>query len=75
MIDGLMRFFFGWYINRIIERCARVCEKNSVEADEYYRTIREVASSPDSDFGVLKYVCYAGQASRDAYDIRTLTNA
>jgi hypothetical protein len=74
MIDGLMWFFFGWYFNRIVERCAKVCDKNSREADDFYDVMREIASDPDRDMGALKYVCYSGQAARDAYDIRKLKN-
>jgi hypothetical protein len=74
MIDRLMRFFFGWYFNRIVERCARVCDKNSFESDKFYKVLHEFASDPDRDMGVLKHLCYAGQASRDARDIRELKN-
>jgi hypothetical protein len=72
MIDILMRIFFGWYFNRVIECCASVCDKNSFEADEFYGELRGIAPDPTCDMGVLKYACYAGQASRDAHDIRKL---
>ena len=78
MIDRLMRRFFNWYITEIvnatIERCAQTCEQNSIESDRMYWMLREIASYPDEDIGVLKYACYAGQSGRDATDIRKLKN-
>ncbi len=75
-INWIMEKFLGWYIRHIvdatIERCANVCEMNHYTAEEMYWSLREIASYPDSDMGVLKYACYSGQAARDADNIRKL---
>lgn len=78
MINKLMRKFFASYIDRIvnatIERCAQVCEMNSVENELFYMKLHDISTHPDTDFGVLKYIACSGQAGRDADEIRRLKN-
>ncbi len=76
LIDAIMNRLFRQYekgiVNKTIERCAQVCDKNAKDADEMYYLLHGLVSHPDTDMGVLKYACYNGQAGRDANDIRKL---
>lgn len=73
-IHWIWRYFYPFAVSSTIDRCAKICDKNAADADKMYYIMREIASHPNEDIGVLKYACYNGQAGRDANDIRKLKN-
>ena len=54
---------------RGMERAAQIAEARANETEAMFEQLRAVASDPN-DMGVLKFVCYAGEASRLAGAIR-----
>lgn len=66
---------FGFYrqsiINQTIERCAEICDGNARDEEEAYQMLKALIPE-NSSLGLLRHVAAAGQAVRDAKDIRAL---